>query len=935
MPSILDSDFEDKISTLVEEQFPAFYREEGPLFIAFTKEFYKWLETGTYVRSEYFCDNKFGLNLEAGNAIVTGVVSEFTTQFANGDRIAICRGVGNNIIRTASTYDYEIFTIDTIANNSYLTLTTDKLPEFSAENRRYGPVRYQSNPMYYGRNFLNIKDIDNTFDEFLIYFKEKYLKNITLNTLVDTRQVVKHSLDIYRSKGTERSLDLLFKMVYGITPRLYYPGRDLFRLSDGYFKIPKYLEISLKENSTIFVSKEIYGITSKATAFCESVIRRTVSGKLIDVLYISNINGNFQTGELVNTIDDDLAYEECPYIAGSLTEIEVDTLGIGSGFAVGDIVNVTSFKGQQARARVAATANSFGSLSLSLVDGGYGYTANSQVLVSNNLIRLDNFVLDANNISDEYFHYFYDRLVQPTAIINYIDATDNITVNSAVFTYHANNDLKGSGLVLSKTALNSTAGEMTISILSGNMEASRFYTTSNAMYANQAASNGYFDTTCSGNVIGIAANVEINVVGITGTFQEGERLIASDARGEAFYTDTYNIVGANGTIRTSNCIGVFADNTVLMGVNSGATANIVSINMYVGLTNVTANADFITTEHNYIYSTNAGGNATCTYVGEGYRGTFGFSNNFEISEVIELNSDYIWDHRAVELDAATWPLFAGYPTANLTTGTIQEILTYSNVTIGKINTLINVDGGVDYNHLPLIKIFEPLTVGYVKEDTVVMEYTGATGTFETGEIINQSATSDRGMVLSTSNSTHLYVQRLRWHSNNQFVITANSTTTISGEDSGTTANVTSVQVINSAIYGLDAVISANLATSNGAVTSLQVIDSGFGFVDYETVEFETSNGAAWGEGVARVLTHGQGTGYYLEAGGVLSGKKKLFDGYYWQEYSYEVRSSLTLNKYSDMLKQILHVAGTKMFGAMYHDSDAVFEISTETQIDIN
>ena len=32
------------ISPLVESQFPAFYREEGPMFIALVKSYYEWLE---------------------------------------------------------------------------------------------------------------------------------------------------------------------------------------------------------------------------------------------------------------------------------------------------------------------------------------------------------------------------------------------------------------------------------------------------------------------------------------------------------------------------------------------------------------------------------------------------------------------------------------------------------------------------------------------------------------------------------------------------------------------------------------------------------------------------------------------------------------------------------------------------------------------------
>ena len=34
-----------KLSSLVEDQFPSFYKEEGPKFLAFVKAYYQYLET--------------------------------------------------------------------------------------------------------------------------------------------------------------------------------------------------------------------------------------------------------------------------------------------------------------------------------------------------------------------------------------------------------------------------------------------------------------------------------------------------------------------------------------------------------------------------------------------------------------------------------------------------------------------------------------------------------------------------------------------------------------------------------------------------------------------------------------------------------------------------------------------------------------------------
>ncbi len=56
----MDNVIEKKISLLVEQQFPSFYREEGPTFIQFVKTYYEWLEeTGNVVNlSRNFLENK-------------------------------------------------------------------------------------------------------------------------------------------------------------------------------------------------------------------------------------------------------------------------------------------------------------------------------------------------------------------------------------------------------------------------------------------------------------------------------------------------------------------------------------------------------------------------------------------------------------------------------------------------------------------------------------------------------------------------------------------------------------------------------------------------------------------------------------------------------------------------------------------------------------
>src|ERR1017187_400470 len=72
----------------------------------------------------------------------------------------------------------------------------------------------EGNALWYARRLPELKDIDFTLDSFITHFKNKYLAKLPLNTDSDVRMLVKHSLDLFRSKGTPRGVQILFQLVF-------------------------------------------------------------------------------------------------------------------------------------------------------------------------------------------------------------------------------------------------------------------------------------------------------------------------------------------------------------------------------------------------------------------------------------------------------------------------------------------------------------------------------------------------------------------------------------------------------------------------------------------------------------------------------------------------------------------------------------------------
>ena len=48
--------------------------------------------------------------------------------------------------------------------------------------------------------------------------------------------------------------------------------------------------------------------------------------------------------------------------------------------------------------------------------------------------------------------------------------------------------------------------------------------------------------------------------------------------------------------------------------------------------------------------------------------------------------------------------------------------------------------------------------------------------------------------------------------------------------------------------------------------------------------------------------------------GIISGDCKIHDSFFWQQFSYEISSEITIQEYRDIITQLLHPAGMRMFG---------------------
>ena len=83
-------------------------------------------------------------------------------------------------------------------------------------------------------NLKNYFNIDKTVDDYLQYFKEQFGRDVPEAVFANVNKpfLLKRLRDFYRSKGSEKSFEFLFRLLYKEEIEFYYPSVDMLRVSD-------------------------------------------------------------------------------------------------------------------------------------------------------------------------------------------------------------------------------------------------------------------------------------------------------------------------------------------------------------------------------------------------------------------------------------------------------------------------------------------------------------------------------------------------------------------------------------------------------------------------------------------------------------------------------------------------------------------------------
>ncbi len=104
----------------------------------------------------------------------------------------------------------------------------------------------------------------------------------------------------------------------------------------------------------------------------------------------------------------------------------------------------------------------------------------------------------------------------------------------------------------------------------------------------------------------------------------------------------------------------------------------------------------------------------------------------------------------------------------------------------------------------------------------------------------------------------------------------------------------------------------------GSITDITVLNGGTSYNAIDAVTVVNTSRGGTNNGIGDPVISGVVTlpGAYKGTKGQLSSDMRLQDNYYYQQFSYDINSSTALKTYRDIVHDVIHPAGTKLFGTV-------------------
>lgn len=734
------------------------------------------------------------------------------------------------------------------------------------------------------RRLFEYRDIDTTIsiknvEDFLSHFQQKYLYGIPYNIITNKRFLLKHVLDVYRSKGTIRGYKLLFKLIYDEDIEVYIPAYDILKASHGTWEEPKYIEVADGAVLKNIRGKQVIGSVSKTTAVIETSVQEPILDKVSSSLYISNIyppGANFAIGEKLLDYNSPASYtaEEAPQVLGSFDSITI-TSG-GDGFAPGDILSIVErdpvtgeivSNGTGGKLKITKTSRAQGSLQFVIDEVGTGYTANASIYF--------------NKEFGDNSGYGASFKLGPLSYIREITYNTDIINDYANTAFNATQyDFPGNPIGNSSATFPPGSGFPLNDLLTFNTDNfGSVYTLTGINPGNNYiyAPNIYLRSSISSKPIS-ATSV---------TYSNANIYVPTP--GTISYSNTSNTISGTGTLFTS----IFSNNDVI-GLKSSNTGNIEEYRIITQVVNDTtlkldSNATFNSTAYAKYYK-------VPYVIGNGTTFTTLFTNNDVIGLRSIASDETSTEYQNVRTVANDTLMILYGPTKFKSTATSYHFIAPSIMRsqFALYESVMQQDHGTVPGENELISAI-PNNSNTIASEAVAYD-SGK------GYLDNEKITA----YLFNTITTPTIISGGTGYANNEKLIFSGGTNSIQANGyitTNTSGGIVGVTLVNpGAGYYSIPVITVNTVAGSSAYLETTLAAANV----YNTYSKITGKISKKGIGTA--------PGHWSTTRGFLNSDKYIQDSYYYQDYSYEIRVNKTLNNYRNIIYNTFHNAGMELFG---------------------
>jgi hypothetical protein len=813
------------------------------------------------------------------------------------------------------------------STNKTSLLVPFQLPKFISEDPSYANfvlfiqayyewLEEQNNTLDFSKNLPNYMDVDTTTEQFLQYYVNDFMSYFPQEILADKRKAIKIAKELYQSKGTPASYKFLFRILYNSDVEFFYTKDALFKASAGKWYVPRSLKLATSNANFLSIENlRLFGNISKSIATVETAIFDGVKTEV----FISNVDRLFQSGETVTVVDSNnqilyfLNGEIVPQgtigaesltalIVGQISQVIINPKNRGLSYSVNDPIVLYGGLNPNVAGPIGATAFvgevTSGSIQrIIITDGGYGYTtstANLQIGGANTFIQFTDLVgtspqapiavvgaLDPIGIANVSF------IPTDSIQLKQYHYLGNIAGSSGANTYNANTGLWTQQKY--QFANNLSANANTTLANAFTFTGFTTYPISSVIVQNQGGGISSPPTIQAVSEYTTDAYSQTNLanLGILAPIQ-----IIKPGSGYA-NNDQIAIIGGSG-------YGAFANVTV------NSSGSIVSANYVSNSTNMISLGGM-----GYMYSLpvavvnrTANGNVTIrttssVVTGNGTNFTAQFSNGAllvtntniiigTVQSIVNATSMILTANSKINGNANSYYLGTAQLSVPGTLGTGATVSQALN-RVGSITSFNIVDNGQDYVSAPNVSL---------KVQDLIVSNVEVIGIPLTGDLIYQGA--------NVNTATYI-----------AFVDSINSLQNFS---------LASNSIYQLRVYNYNSIPKKSLSLKIDARGSAMSLVDGYTIIPNttfnnspENTRFDSANGViTYGDGFAKAnatFLNGLviGNGQYLDS----SGQPSAFDvlqSVDYNNYTYQITLSKEIEKYRNVLLNLLHPSGTRVIG---------------------